>query len=710
MSPRRRRLLSRSLAGLAVFALLVAVVGIYATRTLYDSETFSNRAVSVLEDEAVQDRLASSIADAAVAETPDAIAVRPLIETVARSLVSSEALQSLLASGVEDVHRTVIKGETDTVTVTIADVGLLIRQGLEVAAPEIAKKVPRTLDADVLTAGGAEGEAVMIEIAQLHEDLRIVNWIGLALFLLAAAGSVALAPSRLAGIRRLGRAAAIAGLAAVVAWQLGRAITAGGLEPETADAVRAVWDAFGADLRVWFALLAGAGIVTTAGASSTREPIDIAALVGGAWERLTLKPDRTWTRIFRAVALLVTGVLIVTHRDEVVELIVLAVGAFVIYAGAAELMRVAAGGVRQAEASETAAAESAAEAEAALGGGALARMLAVGVLLLAGMIGLGVAANDAELPPLRVDTCNGSVQLCDRPLDEVAFAATHNSMSGASYPNWFFAQHERGITEQLQAGYRGLLLDPHYGVETPKGVATDLQSDTGSREKIEAGLGPEAVAAAERLRSQIGYTGGDEPEVFLCHAFCEVGAIRAKAGFREVADFLTANPGEVVVMSIEDATSPEDTIAALEEGGLTEFVYRGPNGPWPTLGEMIDSGERLLVMAERQGGEPTWYRDQFAITQETPYTFDSVGQLEQPSSCDPNRGPADAPFFLLNNWVDTSPAPRPTNAKKANARRFLLDRIEMCERIRGIRPNIIAVDFYAEGEVPAVVDELNGEG
>src|SRR5688572_24156009 len=135
MSPRRRRLLSRSLAGLAVFALLVAVVGIYATRTLYDSETFSNRAVSVLEDEAVQDRLASSIADAAVAETPDAIAIRPLIETVARSLVSSEALQSLLASGVEDVHRTVIKGETDTVTVTIADVGLLIRQGLEVAAP-----------------------------------------------------------------------------------------------------------------------------------------------------------------------------------------------------------------------------------------------------------------------------------------------------------------------------------------------------------------------------------------------------------------------------------------------------------------------------------------------------------------------------------------------------------------------------------------------
>jgi hypothetical protein len=706
MSPRRRRLLSRLLAGLAIVGLLVALIGTYATRTLYDSATFSNRAVSVLDDEAVQDQIAATIADAATVEFPDAIAIRPLLETVARSLVGSPALQSVLASGVEDVHRTVVNGETDTVTVTLADIGVLIRQGLEVAAPRLAKKIPRTLDAEVLTAGGDADEGLAIEVAQLHEDLRIADWIGLAVFVLASIGAIALAPSRLAGLRRLGRAAALGGFAAIVLWQLGRAYATAGLDPQAADAVRAIWNAFGDDLRVWFALFAGAGIVTVAGASSTREPLDLAAVLGAAWTRLTQTPERTWVRIARAVALIAVGVLFVTHRDEAGDLILLAIAAFVLYAGAAELMRLAAGGVRRADASPSAAAE----AEAELGASALARMLAVGVLLVGGLVGLGLATNDAEIGPLEVDTCNGSIVLCDRPIDEVAFAATHNSMSGASYKNWFFAQHEKGITEQLQAGYRGLLVDPHYGFETPEGIATDLESDTGSREKIEAGLGPEGVAAAERLRAQIGFSGDEEPQVFLCHAFCEVGAITAEHGFREVADFLTANPGEVVVMSIEDATSPEDTVAALEASGLTEFVYRGPNGPWPTLGEMIDSGERLLVMAERQGGEPSWYRDQFAITQETPYTFTKVGELERDASCKPNRGRRDAPFFLLNHWVDTSPAPRPTNARRANQRELLLERIEMCEQLRGIRPNVIAVDFFAEGDALEVVDELNGVG
>jgi hypothetical protein len=153
------------------------------------------------------------------------------------------------------------------------------------------------------------------------------------------------------------------------------------------------------------------------------------------------------------------------------------------------------------------------------------------------------------------------------------------------------------------------------------------------------------------------------------------------------------------------------TSAAIEKAGLTPFLYTGPNGPpWPTLRELIDSNQRLVVMAEREGGTPEWYRRQFLITQETPYRFTNPAQLEERSSCAPNRGRSDAGFFLLNHWVDTSPAPRPTNAKVVNARKFLLARIQMCEEIRGVQPNLIAVDFYKEGDLFAVVDKLNGVG
>ena len=109
MTPARRRLYSRGLAGLAVFAVLVASVAAYAEETLFDSRTFSNRAVSVLDDEAVQNQIAGAITDGAISEVPNAVAAQPLIGAVAGLLVRSTALQSLLAGGVEDVHTTVIE-------------------------------------------------------------------------------------------------------------------------------------------------------------------------------------------------------------------------------------------------------------------------------------------------------------------------------------------------------------------------------------------------------------------------------------------------------------------------------------------------------------------------------------------------------------------------------------------------------------------------
>lgn len=707
MSPRRRRFLSRLLAGFAVFALLVGTTAAYAKRTVFNPDRFSDRAVSVLDDDAVRNQIAAAITDAVISQEPNAIAARPLIEAVAEGLVSSTALQSLLASGIADVHRTVIEGNEDTLVVTLTDIGVLLRGALETAAPDVAKKIPRTLDADVLTSGGDPEEGFFIDVSQIAQDLAVLHWVGLVLGLLLAAGSIALAPTRLAGLRRIGRALTIGSVAAVLVWQLGRVLTTAPLDGDTADAVRAIWNAFLGDLRIWFIVLAGAGIVVTAGASSTREPIDLSARVARAWDWITRVPERTLLRVIRAVVLILVGIWVVQNRETVVEIAVIVLALFLLDAGASEVMRMAAGRVRTEQEAEP---SPQAEAEADLGGGALARVVLVGLALFGGIVFLGTRGGEDERPPLRVDTCNGSVELCDRTLDEVVFPATHNSMSGATYRNWFFAQHEQGMSQQLEAGIRGLLVDPHYGVKTPDGIATDFEADTTSRAKLEGSLGPEGVAAAERIRSQIGFTGEGEREVFLCHGFCEVGAIPAEKGFREVADFLTANPGEVVVMSIEDATSPEDTVAELEAAGLDEFAYRGPNGPWPTLREMIDDNERLLVMAERDGGEPAWYRDQFEITQETPFKFTKPEQLEKPSSCKPNRGPSDAPFFLLNHWVDSSPAPRPSNAKIVNQKDFLLNRVAMCERVRGIQPTILAVDFFREGDVVGAVNELNGVG
>ena len=100
--------------------------------------------------------------------------------------------------------------------------------------------------------------------------------------------------------------------------------------------------------------------------------------------------------------------------------------------------------------------------------------------------------------------------------------------------------------------------------------------------------------------------------------------------------------------------------------------------------------------------------------QETPFAFRSpqalIGAAEPRRGCAENRGPSDAPLFLLNHWVSTDPTPLPSHAEQVNAYEPLLRRARECERIRGHIPNLIAVNFYRRGDVFRVVDTLNGVG
>ena len=116
---------------------------------------------------------------------------------------------------------------------------------------------------------------------------------------------------------------------------------------------------------------------------------------------------------------------------------------------------------------------------------------------------------------------------------------------------------------------------------------------------------------------------------------------------------------------------------------------------------MLDADRRLFVMAENRAGAAPWYHDGFAFTQETPYSFASADDF----TCRENRGEPTSPLFLVNHFVTP---PSPTEADRANARPLLAARLAQCQRERELLPNLVAVDFFARGDVLAVVDELNG--
>jgi hypothetical protein len=697
---------SLALAILAAVAMLGALVTDYASRAFFDSGNFANRAAVALEDDAVRAEIGERVTDDLILNAErNLIGARPVIEEVVAGVLNTGAFQSLLRATVSDVHRSIFSGDQDTLTLTIVDLGATIRGALEALNPKLARKVPGGRDIEIVQSDPPD---VLIDLVQAAEEVRRLELILLVAALLLGTGAIAIAPDRRRALLRLGLAVAACGVVGAVAYGVGRSIALDAIgETGPRDAAAGIWDAYLGDLRTALLVFAGVGAVVAAAASSLLRPVDLGAPARKAWELVTTVPETTAGRALRGVLLLVGGIIVIVEHEGVVDLVFILIGLYIAYAGAAELMRL------------TTAATPAPTAARARPWTRTIVIVGIAALALVGaglFVSLGAASDDE--PEEIASGCNGDEALCDRPLNEVAFPSTHNAMSAAANPGWLFAQQDEAIPDQLEDGIRGLLIDTHYGQETEGGtIKTDLSDlDGPEREEYEAALGSDALNAALRTRDRIvdSPTVGDR-EIYLCHRFCELGAIPLTQTLRQIRDFVAASPNEVLVVINEDYVSPEDFAAQVEDSGLIDYVYKGPAGnPLPTLEAMISSGGRVLMMAENDagGGSIPWYHPAYeALTQETPFSFKKPSQLTDPAklpaSCEPNRGPADAPLFLINHWVDTSPAPLPSNAAKVNARKPLQRRIRECERDRGLLANLIAVDFYAEGDLFGVVEELN---
>lgn len=692
--------MGRALVVLASLFLVLAVATGYVRHVVDSPDQVANRAVAALRDERVRTLVATKLTDEVVlANEADLLAARPIIESVAASVVGSRAFTSLLAAAVRDVHRAVLDRDQDTVTLTIADVGTVLAAALEQLRPALAEDV-RAADRIELferSVGDVGGSAV-----RFVDRVALLAWLFAAGFVALAALALARSGDRRRTMIGLGAGMVAGGVVLAVGCMVGRAVVVGLVSGADAQAAAgAVFDAFLQDLRELGWVLAGCGAVIVGAAASVLRPVDLGAPVRLLAERIRTEPARPAGRAVRALGLVVAGVVLLARAEAVLVLLVHLAGLYLVYEGVTAILR-----LTYRPGAEEAPRPARRRAIAVPGVVVLVLAVAVGAFLGAG--GTTTAA------PAR-GTCNGHAELCDRPFDEVALAATHNSMS-VPLPGWFSAEQDAPIADQLRAGVRGLLIDTHYGDLLPNGrVRTVLGPGSKPREAADR-VGDEAFAAALRLRGRLGFSGAGKRGTYLCHTFCELGFTPLADALADVRDFLVANPGEVLVIVNQDEITPADYVRAVRDAGLERYVYRGSVADWPTLGSMVDSGQRLVLLAEARAGGAPWYHPAYdAIVEETPYEFGSASALTSASaraaSCAPNRGPArGAPLFLVNHWVSTDPAPRPSDAAAVNAFAPLLARVRECERVRGKRPTLVAVNFYARGDVFGVVDALNGVG
>jgi hypothetical protein len=693
---------------LGAYTVLAGAVLLDARRGLFNADGFADRTARALGDPRVAAFVGDEVTDAVLRAAPDLTAYRPLLVVAAREVVASEPFRVLVRTTARQAHRAAFSRGGRDVLLAIPDVDVILRAALGGANAQLANRIPREVTA-MLTS--LQTDVTTRRLLTVWRFAGRVLWFSTAAFiigpLLLLAG-VWIAPRRRRAIVWAGGALEAGGLGLILIPRIGA-----GIAPLLVDdtlggpAAGGIWAVFTARFVVWGFGVGGVGMVLAAAGSSLLERVDPLERARTWGKFLLATPTDPRWRVLRAMVLIAVGILTAWRPVQVAAVVTLICGATLAYLGLRELFAVILARVPSLASSMPASlrhlnVDGEDDTEWLVGAAV------IGVLAIAAATAVIVTVREvAEEPAAVADTgCNGEARLCSKRVDQVVFPATHNAMSAADQPGWLFPNQEHGIATQLADGVRGLLIDVHYGVPVGDRVRTDLDAErSGMRDKATSALGAEGTAAAMRIRDRLVDGKVGLRDSYLCHGFCELGATPLVDGLRAIHDFLVTHPREVLLLNIEDYVTPADLAAAFERADLLPYIWKGPTqGAWPTLATLIGADTRVLVFLESGTPGVPWLRPTYEIFQETPYTF----LTPEAMTCVPNRGPVTAPLFLVNHWIESTPTPKPSNAAVVNAFAPLLARATQCGTDRSRTPTLLAVDFYATGDLFAVARTLNG--
>nr|GMD51860.1 PI-PLC X domain-containing protein At5g67130 [Ipomoea batatas] len=268
------------------------------------------------------------------------------------------------------------------------------------------------------------------------------------------------------------------------------------------------------------------------------------------------------------------------------------------------------------------------------------------------------------------------------PFNKYAFLTTHNAFSITGWssrtgvPNVAPKNQEDSITQQLNNGVRGLMLDVY-----------DFRGD-----------------------------------VWLCHSFggkCYDFTAFEPAGdtLKEIEAFLSANPSEIITIILEDYVSaPKGLTKVFTDAGLMKYWFPVTNmpkngGDWPLVSDMVANNQRLLVFTSvksKEQSEGIAYQWNYMV--ENQY---GDGGMKK-GNC-PNRGESPpltdtTKSLVLVNFFGSVPLEPMACVQNSGP---LIDMVGTCYLAAGNRwANFLAVDFYKRSEGGGTfqaVDKLNGE-
>jgi len=198
------------------------------------------------------------------------------------------------------------------------------------------------------------------------------------------------------------------------------------------------------------------------------------------------------------------------------------------------------------------------------------------------------SATGAVPIPTNTRPCNGYPEFCNRQYSNITVVGAHNSpfvRAGSAAAN-----QQLDVTTQLNDGIRF-------------------------------------------LQAQIQWpANGTVPH--FCHSNCDLlDAGPITDWLTQVKDWVAEHPYDVVTVLLGNGnySRPEKYVPHIESTGILQYVYTPPKVPmarddWPTLGEMIMRGQRIVMYLDYDTNQTAypWLMDEFSQMWETP--FDPVDQ------------------------------------------------------------------------------------
>ncbi|KAF9481497.1 PLC-like phosphodiesterase [Pholiota conissans] len=284
----------------------------------------------------------------------------------------------------------------------------------------------------------------------------------------------------------------------------------------------------------------------------------------------------------------------------------------------------------------------------------------------------------------REQLCNGHAELCDRKYGNTTFLGSHDSFAVSGNPFALARNQEVSLKQQLSLGVRMLQAQGHMV----------------------------------------------DKELHFCHTTCGLfdgGSVEKY--LRKVKRFLDSHPNEVLTLiftnpegvSVQDVWKP-----IFDKTGVSELAY-GPPLPimsrddWPTLGEMIESGKRVVVFMDhgaenRNNPSVDFILPQFQMMWEDKY---DPTNSAFPCKVDRTSGPL-APsqqLSLINHNLNANIfpigrgilIPDRLNSPRTNSISSISKHSAHCAQYAEDRnPNFVLLDYVNVGQGLTAVNRLNG--